>query len=283
MYDENNNISFGQVSHEPISQDPIIQDEVEESPQGPAEASANFQDQAPETHLNSLNSPVEPQESATAKQKRLFEEQQERNFAQMRRQQELKDRELELMRREIDALRQNYSNKSVAPKDDLGIPKDAYAEVQHVEKIIEARLREQEERHARQIAQQKALDAERLLNSQYKDLYQVLSQENLRRLEIEEPEIAASIAANPDNYTAKIAAYKQIKRLGFVEENYNAQRVSERLSQNQIRPKNPNAMVPRQGSPALQTASQKPGYADTISEDMAARYRREMEDAISRM
>lgn len=271
MYDENDNqISFGVVSNEPIPQGAIIQDEVEESPIEVAQAAPPEQPQvAPQ-----------PQETVQQRQKRYTEEQQERNFYELRRQQEQKDRELELMRREIDLLRQNYSNK---PKDDLDLPKDAYAEVQQVEKIVEMKLREADERHRMQLEEQKRLFAERQLTTQYKDLYQVLSQENLRRLEMEEPEIAASIASNPDTYSAKVAAYKQIKKLGIVEESYNAQRVQERLSQNAQRPKNPNAMVPRQGSAGLSQAPRNPGYAETITEDMAARYRKEMEDAISRM
>ncbi len=270
MYD-NENSPLGETIYEDIPQTPV-QPEPE---------------QAPEVAQAAPVEGVEPEvrkPTNTEQERRKFtEEQQQRNFAELRRQQELKDRELDLMRREIEQLRQNAYRPAQAPKDDLGIAKDAFAEVQHVERIVEARLKEQEERYRKQLEAQRQQEAERALNLQYKDLYQVLTQDNLRRLEIEEPEIAASIAANPDTYSAKVAAYKQIKKLGIVEDNYNNLRVQERLTQNAQRPKAPQALAPRQGSQALAAAPVAPGFAETITDDMAARYRKEMEDAISRM
>jgi len=269
MY-ENENSPIGETIYEDIPQTPI-QPEPEQAPEV-AEA-------AP---VETVEQPEKKSTNVEQERRRYTEEQQQRNFAELRRQQELKDRELELMRREIEQLRQN-AYRPQQPKDDLGIAKDAFAEVQHVERIVEARLKEQDERYRKQLEAQRQLEAERTLNLQYKDLYQVLTQENLRRLEQEEPEIAASIAANPDTYSAKVAAYKQIKKLGIVEDNYNNLRVQERLSQNAQRPKSPNAVAPRQGSQALSAAPVAPGFAETITDDMAARYRKEMEDAISRM
>lgn len=266
MYEDTNNEM--QVVYDEIPQTPIQPDPVE----APEVAQA-----APEVQPAPVQS-----ETSQQQQKRYTEEQQARNFAELRRIQDQKDRELELMRREIDQLRQS-AYKPQGSKDDLGIAKDAFAEVQHVEKIVQSALREQEERYKRQLDAERQQQAERSLNIQYKDLYQVLSAENLRRLEAEEPEIAASIAANPDTYSAKVAAYKQIKKLGIAEENYNAQRVQQRLAENQQRPKNPNASAPRQGSPALAAAAPISGFADTITDDMAARYRKEMEEAIARM
>ncbi len=260
MY-ENEQSPLGETIYEDIPQTPI-QPESEEAPPV-AEAKAPEPTQA-----------IQEQE-----RRRKYTE--EYNFAELRRLQEQKDRELELMRREIDQLRQQSYKPQ--PKDDLGVAKDAFAEVQHVERIVESRLKEQEDRYRRQLEQERQLQAERALTLQYKDLYQVLSPENLRRLEQEEPELAASIAANPDTYSAKIAAYKQIKKLGISEENYNAQRVNERLAQNLQRPKNPAALAPRQGSQALAAAPTTSGFAETITDDMASRYRKEMEDAISRM
>lgn len=270
MY-ENDTSPIGETIYEDIPQTPL-QPEPEEAPPV-AEATSDQSNQKPQQ----TTAPVD----AAQERRRYTEEQQQRNFAELRRLQEQKDRELELMRREIDQLRQ--SQYKPQPKDEFGLPKDALAEVHQVEKIVEARLKEQEDRYRRQLEQERALQAERALTLQYKDLYQVLSQENLRRLEMEEPEIAASIASNPDTYSAKVAAYKQIKKLGIMEENYNAIRVNERLAQNLQRPKNPAALAPRQSSQALGAAPTTSGFAETISEDMAARHRKEMEDAIRGM
>lgn len=271
MY-ENENTPLGETLYEDIPQTPL-QPAPEEAPEV-AEAASHQPNQKQEQ-------PIAPVDTAAQERRRYTEEQQARNFAELRRLQEQKDRELELMRREIDQLRQ--AQYKPQPKDEFGLPKDALAEVQQVEKIVEARLRERDEQYRKQLESERQISAERALNAQYKDLYQVLSPENLRRLEQEEPEISASIAANPDIYSAKIAAYKQIKKLGITEENYNQQRVNQRLAENIQRPKNPAALAPRQGSQALAAAPTNTGFAESISEDMAARYRKEMEDAIRGM
>jgi hypothetical protein len=210
---------------------------------------------------------------------RYTEELQERNFLVLRQLQEQKDRELEYLRREMEQLRQTKSHK----EEEIGSPKDAFAEVGTVEKIVSRALQQQEERYKQQLAAQRAQENERMLNLQYKDLYQVLSPENLRSLEAQEPEIAATIAANSDTYSAKVAAYKWIKKLGIAEESENSRRVAERLNQNATRPKSPSTISPRQTSPGLSQNPAQPGFADTITDDMATRYRKEMEDAISRL
>ena len=272
MYeDENYNLPEEKVVYEEISQEPLIQPENEERPPL-AEAGEN-----PIPTRRSEPAPVQQPVRAG-----YTAEQQDRNFAELRRMHEQNARELELIRRENDQLRQMATQKPV--KDDIGIASDAFVERAHVEKIVENRLREQEERYIKQLQAQRRQEEERTLTIQYKDLYSVLTPENLRRFEQEEPELAASIASNPDTYSAKIAAYKQIKKLGIVEENYNEQRVTERLAQNALRPKSPAALAPKQGSQSLAAVTAKhPGYEDSISEDMAARYRKEMEEAISRM
>jgi hypothetical protein len=261
MFDNENQNPVGETIYEDTAQTPL-QPLPEEAPEV-AEA----------TSADSAKS-IGQQKYADNDRKRT----EEVNWAELRRIQEQKDRELDFMRREIEQLRQSQKQK-----EDIGIPKDAFTEVQHVEKIIEARLRERDEQYRKQLESERQLHAERSLTAQYKDLYQVLSHENLRRLEMEEPEIAASIAANPDVYSAKVAAYKQIKKLGIAEESFNNQRVQERLAQNSQRPKNPAALAPRQGSQALQAAPATTGFSETITDDMAARYRKEMEDAIARM
>lgn len=220
--------------------------------------------------------------SAAEQQRRFTEEQQKRNFQALRQQQEQYARELDLIRRENEELRRNLSRPE--PKDDLGLSKDAIAEIGHVEKIVSKALAEQEARYQRELAQQRHRENERLFATNYKDYKTVLSEENLLQLQEQEPEIAATIAANPDNYSAKVAAYKWIKKLGIVEESDNSRRVQERLAQNAQRPRAPQTVTAKQGSPSLGAiASAQPGFAETITDDLAAKYRREMEEAISRL
>lgn len=273
MYD---NLGFGTVSQEPIDQTPL-------SPQPESSVEPVELPEVDETQQVAEAAPMAQPEPAPAPvRKKPSQEQQDRNFYELRKREELRERELELMRREIEQLRAQNTNKAPirSTYEELGIEKDSIAEVQHVEKIVQRALAQQEERYRQQLEEQKRLNAERLIQKEYKDLYQVLTPENLRRLEQEEPEIAASIASNPDTYSAKIAAYKQIKRLGIEEQSYNEYRVQERLAQNATRPKSPAAIAPRQGSTALQAAHTPSNRYESITEEMAARYRKEMEDAI---
>lgn len=236
----------------------------------------------PETapEIAQASSAIKPQSQKDLDAQSLYVEQiRERNYRELRQLQEQKDRELEYLRREMEQLRQSKSNK----EEDIGASKDSFAEVGTVEKIVSRALQQQEERYKQQLSAQKAQENERMLNLQYKDLYQVLSPENLRSLESQEPEIAATIAANTDTYSAKVAAYKWIKKLGISEDTENSRRVAERLAQNATRPKSPSTIAPRQSSAALTQATSQPGFADTITEDMASRYRKEMEEAISRL
>jgi hypothetical protein len=235
-------------------------------------------EETPEIAQASPGKPSQAQKDLDA-QSLYIEQTRERNYRELRQLQEQKDRELEYLRREMEQLRQAKIHK----EEEIGAPKDAFAEVGTVEKIVSKALQQQEERYKQQLSAQRAQENERMLNLQYKDLYQVLSPENLRSLEAQEPEIAATIAANSDTYSAKVAAYKWIKKLGIAEESENSRRVAERLNQNATRPKSPSTISPRQTSPGLSQNPAQPGFADTITDDMATRYRKEMEDAISRL
>src|ERR1700683_1187370 len=184
MYnDEENNQYQDQVVQEDITQDRLpVQPDIQE--EKPIQAEAKSEEVV-----------------QTIAQKKYTDDQQQRNFSELRRMHEQNARELDLIRRENEQLRQLALQK---PKhDDLGIAEDAFVERKHVERLIEQRLKEQEDRYQKQLDAQRQKEAERALTLQYKDLYQVLSTENLRRLELEEPEISASIAANPDTYSAK--------------------------------------------------------------------------------
>ncbi len=273
MYEQN--IGFGTVSQEPIDQTPLI-------PQPDSTVESVELPEVDETIEIAQAAPEQQPAPPAPVRKKPTQEQQDRNFYELRKREELRERELELMRREIEQLRAQNTNKAPqkSPYEELGVSQDSIAEVHHVEKIVQRALEQQEERYRQQLEAERQRNAERLIQREYKDLYQVLTPENLSRLEAEEPELAASIAANPDVYSAKIAAYKQIKRLGIEQETYNSYRVQERLAQNATRPKSPAAVMPRQGSTALQAAHSPTSRAETITEEMAARYRKEMEDAI---
>jgi len=259
-----------------------LQDPVADQPEQDDVGQPQVADQDQEVAQASANVTVAATQQLE-QQRRYTEEQQQRNFLALRQQQEQHAREFDLMRRENEELRRNMQRQE-APKDELGVAKDAYAEIGHVENIESRALAAQEERYRQAMEKQRAIDSERLFAKTYTDWKEVLSTENLRKLEEQEPEIAATIASNTDNYSAKVAAYKMIQKLGLVEENYNAKRVNERLAQNATRPKAPQTVSSRQGSPALGAlASAQPGFAETISDDVAAFHRKQMEEAISRL
>ena len=110
------------------------------------------------------------------------------------------------------------------------------------------------------------------LQSQYTDFSQVVSKDNISRLREEHPEIAASLAANPDIASKAHAAYKIIKKLGLhTESPEDYEPIKQKIQANSQKPR------PAVASPL--------SYANSydyqrMSEDDMRREREAMEKAI---
>ena len=75
------------------------------------------------------------------------------------------------------------------------------------------------------------------LQTQYTDFSQVLSKDNISKLRDEHPEIAASLAANPDMSSKAHATYKIIKKLGLDVPEPNYEPVKAKMAANALKPR----------------------------------------------
>lgn len=109
------------------------------------------------------------------------------------------------------------------------------------------------------------------LQAQYTDFSQILSKDNIAKLRQEHPEIAASLASNPDIASKAQATYKIIKKLGLDKEQENYEPVKKKIES--------NAQKPR---PAVATPLSYASSYDyqRMSDDEMRRERLAMEQAI---
>ncbi len=109
------------------------------------------------------------------------------------------------------------------------------------------------------------------LQTQYTDFSAVLSKDNIAKLRTEHPEIAASLAANPDMSSKAHATYKIIKKLGLDVPETDYEPVKQKIAA--------NAQKPR---PAVASPLSKANAFDyqRMSDDEMKREREEMERAI---
>lgn len=136
---------------------------------------------------------------------------------------------------------------------------------------IDRRLRESQQ----QLAQtQQALYEQMVttqLQNQYADFSTVLSKDNIAKLRQEHPEIAQSLAANPDIATKAQATYKIIKKLGLDAPEVDYEPIKQKIEANAKKPR------PAVASPLTQASAYD--YQRMSDSDMK-REREEMEAII---
>lgn len=136
---------------------------------------------------------------------------------------------------------------------------------------VDQRLREAQEQNAKyqQVLYEQMVANQ--LKSQYSDFSNVLSSENISRLREEHPEIASSLAANPDIAAKAHATYKIIKQLGFAQEQPNYEPIKQKIQANSQKPR------PATASPLSQASSYD---YQRMNDDEMKRERDAMERAI---
>lgn len=160
------------------------------------------------------------------------------NFKQLREQKEREQRERERLQRENEELRRymaQYQQTQAAPQKKRD-PNDI-AEYKDIEAI-----REEARREAMEIK----------LRLDLPDLNQVLTKENLERLERDDPEEALFILNMPDPIMQRKAAYKRIKQMGYQEAERNEAQIQRNLKQ------------PKPGVSAQPTAKNPLAYAQSF-------------------
>lgn len=193
----------------------------------------------------------------------------ERNFRQLREKAERLERERD------EALRyaQSLQAKKQESDDDLGLNDDDLVERKHVDKIVDRKIRQYEQK----MQQYENHMAEQQVLSSRQDFHSVVSTENVDRLMVEEPEIAAALAAQTDIKAKAIATYNIIKKLGYVQPS--AAPYSDdvaRIQRNAAKPKPLASVNPQQGDSPLSRAN---AFANGLTPELQEELRKEMNSA----
>lgn len=120
--------------------------------------------------------------------------------------------------------------------------------------LIEGKdLRRWEKKNAQRIAQLEEKLVEANLKAQFPDFYEIVTSDSLKTLRDLDPELAESIAINPNMHSKSVAAYRAIKRYGLATQK-DYRRNQERLQENEKKPRTPASLSPQQGESPLSKA-----------------------------
>lgn len=207
------------------------------------------------------NSQEEKKESATPRDEAADRVYQWRNLREAK---ERAERERDEARR----LLQEGTRKPEQPtEEELNLADDELLEHKHLKSF----KKKQEQRFAA-VEQQ---IAESQLRALYPDFDRVVNAETIAMLRDADPEIADSIAANPNLFSKASAAYKTIKRYGFAGEDvYNKQK--EKVSNNINKPRPVTSISPQEGESPLSRAN---AFAEGLTPELAKQLWKEMQEA----
>jgi hypothetical protein len=157
--------------------------------------------------IEQMEAPHQPQEEAheeSAQDKPIQESKQDRNWREMR-------KKLESYERELAELKDRQKPQAVEEEEsDLNLHDDDVVTVKDVKKLatkLAKNLYEQEKKKTL------AETAEDRLRSKYNDFDEVVSEENVKKLLKEEPELAQVLKATADPFAKGVAAYRYIRMM----------------------------------------------------------------------
>lgn len=109
----------------------------------------------------------------------------------------------------------------------------------------------------------------------YPDFDKVVTKDTLGMLRDADPELAESLASNPNLYSQAIAAYKSIKRYGLAGPTY--EREKEKVNSNIAKPRTVTSLAPQQGESPLTRAN---AFANGLTDELKAQMWQEMQDIV---
>lgn len=233
-----------------------------------------------ETEAAQAADPAEESQNAQEKQKaeafaKKSQDDQDRNWKEARR----KMQELEKRSSEQEEIIRRLSQPAQAKEDDelekLG--RDDIITYGQVEKLIEKKA----ERFAQKAIQQHAASTvEERIQLKYPDFNQVVTDENIRYLNENEPELAESLKYSPDPFKQAVAVYKLLKRSGLTEGDVvgnSAPKEKEKALKNSQKPVSVNAVTKQS---AIGNAHI---FENGLTKELKASLLKEMRDAAKRM
>lgn len=224
-----------------------------------------IQDQAP---VQAAEAPAEEIVSTPETPETQTQSDKEYNFNQLRKSKELLENrvgELEDYLKRIDVTQQQAPRAPNAQQEfELG--DDDLAEGKHLKKVY------QELQTLRnQITDEKNAAIPERLKTKFEDFDEVVSKKNIEKLKQREPELYASITSGTDLYRTGVSAYKALKGLGIVEDNFTNQK--DQVQSNHNRPLSTQAI---KGHGAL---SEKNVFAGGLTPELKKQLQKEMVEA----
>lgn len=173
------------------------------------------------------------------------------NLRSLRERAEAAEQRLKAMEEETRQRQETERSKEAlnVPSDDYDIDDDMYLEGRHFKKAfqpIQQKLSRAEEQYKQTQAQLKELqyqrvlaDAEQRVQKEYPDYTTVVTQDNLKKLELTKPHLFNAIKDTQDIYSKAAAAYELIKNGNILDTNPEQE---ERIMQNQDKPRSAAGM-----------------------------------------
>lgn len=195
---------------------------------------------------NQQDAPVENTQDATVEERKSDKEQ---NMRMLRERAEAAEKRLQELEAERQRQEEPKRDTSSYPQDDYGIDDDMYLEGRHFKKAfqpITEKLNKAEQAYMQtqkeleKMRQERMLaDAEQRVQQKYPDFSSVVTQENLKKLELTKPHLYHAVRDTQDVYSKAAAAYELIKNSAILDPNPEAE---ERIQNNQQRPKSAAGM-----------------------------------------
>ena len=230
------------------------------------------------TEQEQVTQQQEPQEQSQQSQ----DTQKEANMRILRERAEAAERRAQELERMVQAnMSQNHQSNKMQIQDeddDFDLSDDTYIEGKHLKKYVRGLKQElrNTKKQFEEYNQQNALtQAEMRLKSQFNDFDTVVSQENLKKLEMQKPALFRTILANQDVYDKGYAAYELIKHSGIITDQYNE--LDRRVEDNKSKPRSAANASPQSGDTPLTRV----GDYDRriLSEERKDQLRRQVEEA----
>jgi len=144
---------------------------------------------------------------------------------------------------------------------------DDLLEGRHLKKEMTA-LRKQMDEYKKQTHEQ---TVEMQLQAKYSDFNEVMSYDNICALRKADPDLADSLASNPNLKSKAMATYKQIKKLGIVADNTSLLQ-KERIQGNSGKPRSSNTVAKQSDSPLTKVGA----FSNRLTPEMKAELYKDM-------
>lgn len=179
-------------------------------------------------------------------------------------------REAEALARERDFYRQQAEQKQQPAQEDYRTEYEKQLSLQMEEQRQQTSRLEKEVAQAKQ---QAAISrAEQRLAKDYPDIYDVVSDENIKRLEYEYPHLYNSVIASSDVYTVGSAAYEMIMAKGIYKKPVNTlkQITESNINRNASKPRSVSTVSPQAGETPISKAGNFMGNSISSEDERKA-------------